>query len=100
MVDFIKLEKSPEWLMQYPQCSACLVDLDMDDGWQCPVCGTAWDSRAGDGDTGTLFESWSGETLDVEVTPVEKAWRVGAAWDEERLDRMFAAARERRAAAV
>lgn len=63
-MDYIKLDKAPVWVLQYPTCSACTVDLDTDgDGWLCPQCGSIWDMRANDGDVGELYESWSGDTL-------------------------------------
>ena len=38
-MDYIKLDKAPVWVLQYPTCSACTVDLDTDgDGWLCPQC--------------------------------------------------------------
>jgi hypothetical protein len=53
----IRLEKPPEFVIRYPQCSACDVDLDHDgDMWTCPKCGTTWPHDANDGDLGELRE--------------------------------------------
>lgn len=62
MNDYIKLPKAPEWVLQYPKCSVCTSELETDgDGWTCPTCGTFWDMKAGDGDTGILYADWSGD---------------------------------------
>lgn len=74
MSDYIKLAEAPRWVIQYPLCSACNVELDTDgDGWTCNVCGTSWDMNAGDGDEGALYEDWSGETLDGPVLSEKQA---------------------------
>ena len=65
MGDYVKLAKAPVLILQHPACSACDVELDIDEGfWLCPCCGTAWDMGATDGDEGELYESWSGDSLD------------------------------------
>lgn len=61
MADYIRLSEPPKWCIQYPQCSACVVDLEFDDEWTCPMCGTTWGADAGDGDKGTLYAEWAGE---------------------------------------
>lgn len=77
MTGYIRLEKPPEFSISYPTCSICDVDLEHDDGWTCPVCGTTWSSNASDGDEGELYESWSGESL--EDTPVSTEAEASAA---------------------
>lgn len=80
--EYIKLEKPPEFTIQYPQCGTCLVDLFTDsDDWQCPVCGTSWPMNAGDGEPGTLYEDWSGETLDVPVSSSTEAISAGVRYE-------------------
>jgi hypothetical protein len=70
-----RLEEPPTFVMHYPTCSACMVDLDHDgDSWICPKCQTAWDSDATDGDDGQLYADWSGEDVsDVPVIPERDA---------------------------
>ena len=87
---YIKLAEAPTWVVQYPQCSACEVDLILDDGWLCPVCGSCWPGEANDGDQGELFESWSGETIDGDPVPNDDAWREGARHEKEETDRHMA----------
>jgi hypothetical protein len=78
MADYIKLTEPPAFVIRYPQCSACMVDLHTDsDDWTCPVCGTSWSMSANDGDEGTLYESWSGETLDGEALTHSQAMSAG-----------------------
>lgn len=84
MSDYIKLDEPPMWVIQYPQCSACLVDLQIEDDWLCPVCGTSWDRDATDGDAGTLYETWSGETLSGPTLSHEEAGDEG--WYRDRLE--------------
>jgi len=74
MRTYVKLAEAPTYVIQYPLCSACCVDLEYDDGWTCPGCGTSWDRRASDGDEGDLYESWSGETLDGPVVSEDEAF--------------------------
>ena len=71
-----RLAEAPQFVMHYPSCSACVVDLDHDgDSWTCPKCQTSWDSNAGDGDTGDLYAEWSGEDVSdlPEITEREAA---------------------------
>lgn len=85
MSDYIKLAEAPQYVMHYPTCSTCAVDLDWDDGFMCPSCGTRWDSDAGDGDTGELYPDWAGEDLDGPVLTERQAADVASY--RERLDR-------------
>ncbi|MFC8732159.1 hypothetical protein ACFT5B_06855 [Luteimicrobium sp. NPDC057192] len=74
MTEYLKLAEAPQLVIHYPTCSTCDVDLETDgDGWTCPTCGTSWDMRADDGDTGELYESWSGEKLDGPAVTEEEA---------------------------
>lgn len=80
---YIKLAEAPVWVIQYPQCSACMVDLFTDgDGWTCPVCGTQWDMNANDGDKGELYESWSGETLEDDPVSESDAMKAGIEYEQ------------------
>lgn len=91
MTEYIKLTEAPMWVIQYPQCGACMVDLYTDgDGWLCEVCGTTWDMRANDGDPGTLFENWSGEVLDVEPSTHREAMTAGIRYEREQRERSLA----------
>jgi hypothetical protein len=64
----VRYDEPPQFVLHYPTCSACMVDLEHDgDGWQCPKCGTAWDSNAGDGDDGELYPDWAGEDFDEDL---------------------------------
>lgn len=86
MSDYIRLSEAPTWCIQYPTCSACLVDLETDcDGWTCPVCGTYWDMQASDGDQGTLYAEWAGEEATGPVVTEDEARRWGDYY--ERLER-------------
>ena len=84
MNDYLRLSKPPSISWSAPTCSTCEVDLEYDDGWLCPSCGTAWGSMAGDGDDGELYESWAGEPADgPEVTEVE-AWQISHLQEPDR----------------
>lgn len=88
--DYIRLAKPPEWCLQYPTCSACMVDLESDgDGWTCPVCGTSWDAYAGDGDTGELYADWAGEESDGPIVDESDAHKWGYYHDRMRSHRAF-----------
>lgn len=77
MSSYLKLAEAPEWVLQYPTCSACDVDLFTDgDGWLCENCGTSWSMNASDGDRGLLYEEWSGEKLDGAPVSEAQAWRI------------------------
>lgn len=83
---YIKLSRAPEWVIQYPQCSACMVDLEIDDQWTCPVCGTTWPSNANDGDVGELTcEPLGGPTLSD-----HEAMLAGIAFERAVRDRLLA----------
>lgn len=74
MTDYIRLTDPPKWCVQYPTCSACSVDLETEgDGWTCPVCGSSWGMDASDGDAGTLYSDWSGESATGPVVANEHA---------------------------
>lgn len=81
MSPHVRYSEPPEFVIHYPTCSACDIDLDHDgDGWECPKCGTQWDSSAADGDRGELYESWSGEEPDAPIVTHDEGWKV--AWIE------------------
>lgn len=64
----IKYETAPALSINYPDCSACVTEVEHDgDGWHCPRCGTTWDANAYDGDEGTLYEDWNGEPSEGEL---------------------------------
>lgn len=67
---YIRLAEPPQWCIQYPTCSACEVDLEIEDSWWCPSCGASWDRHAGDGDVGELPDGLTGP-----VIPNDAAWR-------------------------
>ena len=70
----IKYDTAPTLSISAPQCAACLVDVESEDGWLCPMCGTAWGYDAGEDEDGELYESWSGEESDVPVTPIDDGY--------------------------
>jgi hypothetical protein len=71
----IKLQAPATLSINYPDCSVCNVAVESDgDGYICPTCGTYWSYDDGDGDTGTLYEDWSGETLDLPFSDADDAW--------------------------
>jgi len=64
----VKYETAPSLSINYPDCSACAVEVEGDgDGWMCPRCGTSWPYDAGDGDEGQLYEDWNGEPSEGEL---------------------------------
>ena len=71
---YLKLDEAPTMSYQSPQCDACLIDLDSDDGWLCPSCGTSWSHDASDGEAGELYEAWSGEELPGDAVHWDDAW--------------------------
>ncbi|HKY59249.1 MAG TPA: hypothetical protein VJL80_14525 [Aeromicrobium sp.] len=86
MTDYIRLAEAPRWVLQYPTCSACVVELENDgDGWTCPCCGTSWANDAGDGDAGDLYVDWAGEEATGPITPENEAHLWGDYM--ERMDR-------------
>ena len=85
MNDYLRLSKPPTISWSAPMCSACYVDLECDDGWLCPSCGTAWGSMAGDGDDGELYESWAGEPADGPEVTVGEAWRISHLQEPDRM---------------
>lgn len=88
---YIKLDNAPQWVFQYPTCSACTVDLDTDgDGWLCPQCGSVWDMGANDGDKGELYESWSGGTLPGPSLTWDEAMSLAIRRERERHDAYMA----------
>jgi hypothetical protein len=81
----VRLAEAPHYVLHYPTCSACLVDLEHDgDSFQCPKCGTSWDSNAGDGDEGTLYPEWSGEDFDGDQPIVSHDDAPNVPWIEHR----------------
>ena len=77
MSSYVKLSERPQFVLMYPMCSACDVDLDHDgDSFQCPNCGTSWDTNANDGDEGDLYAYWSGEELDGPVVDHRRARQI------------------------
>lgn len=97
MVDYVKLDSPPVLCIQFPTCSACEVDLELCEGWECPVCGTRWSASANDGDQGELYESWSGEKLDSPTVTHPEASLLGIAWERAQREKIFASLTERRA---
>lgn len=89
MTEYVRLAEAPAWSVSYPTCSVCCVDLQYEDGWLCPVCGTSWPGNASDGDTGTLYEDWSGETLEGETITEDEAQNVGIAYEQAERARLF-----------
>lgn len=86
MTAAVRLAEAPRFVLQYPLCGACHVELDHDgDSFTCPSCRTSWDSNAGDGDSGTLYAEWSGEQPAGEILTEDEASVV--ALYRERLDR-------------
>ncbi|WP_264032155.1 hypothetical protein [Cellulosimicrobium sp. SH8] len=87
--EYLKLAEAPSLVIHYPTCSTCDVDLENDggDGWTCPSCGTSWDYGADDGDTGELYESWSGEELVGPVLDEDEAFRVSYGRKREEQER-------------
>ena len=77
---YVRYAEPPQFVLNYPTCSACVVDLDHDcDGWQCPKCGTSWASDASDADEGELYAAWSGESVDhIPVSTHDDGYKV--AW--------------------
>lgn len=71
---YLRLAEAPSLVIHYPTCSTCDVDLDFDDGWICPSCGTAWDATASDGDKGDLYPWWSGVHLTGPVLSEDEAY--------------------------
>lgn len=63
MVEYIRLAEAPYITYREPMCGTCETELESDDGWLCPSCGTAWSPDAGDRSTGNLYEDWSGERI-------------------------------------
>jgi hypothetical protein len=70
----VKYVTAPTLSLNMPDCSACCVAVEWEDGYICRQCGTTWSHDAGDGDVGELYESWSGEVLDIPATDPEQAW--------------------------
>lgn len=91
MTEYIRLAEAPQYSYSYPTCSACSVDLTHDgDEWMCPVCGSTWPSDATDGDTGTLYEEWSGESLgDAPALDESAASDAGYAYERAERKRAF-----------
>jgi hypothetical protein len=85
MSEYIKLTAPPVWVVKYPECGSCSVELDTDgDGWLCTICGSSWPMNADDGEVGMLYEDWSGETLDGEPLSEDEAFKVGMRVERER----------------
>lgn len=70
---YLRLPQAPQWCIQYPTCSACELDLDVDydAGWLCVSCGTTWPLGAEDGDLGQVNEAADGPQVSM-----DDAWRV------------------------
>lgn len=85
---YVKLSETPALNHPgSPSCDACWVDTEHDgDNWVCPSCGTAWpgDILEDDGEKGSLFEEWSGETLTGLTCPNDDAYRVSGQDPQER----------------
>lgn len=90
MTDYIKLEQAPQLVLQSPTCSACGVDVESEDGgWLCPVCGTTWSYNDSDGDDGSLYEEWSGETLESEPASSSAALDAGIAHERAKRAELY-----------
>ena len=77
MEPIVKLEAAPTLSFARPKCGACAVCVVSDsDDYRCLTCGTTWPLDSGEGEPGTLYEDWSGETLDLPVTDRDEVWRV------------------------
>lgn len=86
----VRYAEAPEFVLHYPTCSACDVELEHDgDAWECPKCATTWDSQAGDGDKGELYEHWSGESLDQPTISHDEG--ASAPWIEHPYNRWLTA---------
>lgn len=61
----------------YPYCGTCEVEVEYDDCWICPSCGTIWGASAIEYEEGQgeRFEDWSGETRTGPIAPKDEAWR-------------------------
>ena len=61
----------------YPICGTCAVEVEFDNGWICPSCGTFWNASSLEYDEGDgeRFEDWSDETRTGPISPKEHAWR-------------------------
>lgn len=98
MSDYLRLEQQPEFVLHYPTCGTCAVDLDTDgDGWTCPSCGSMWDNHASEGDKGELYESWSGEAIAGDALTEEEARDISWRRQREERDRFLADLRARAA---
>jgi hypothetical protein len=74
---YLKLAEAPTLTIRSPDCNECAVEVTSDgDGWMCLVCGTQWDYDDGEDTPGTLYEEWSGESLEGVPLPPDVAWRV------------------------
>ena len=74
-MSYIKLDHTPVLVLNYSDCSSCLVSVESDgDGWICPSCGTGWAYGDEDGDEGTLYEEWSGEDLEGPTYSEDDLW--------------------------
>lgn len=78
---YVRIAEAPEFVLNYPSCGACLVDLEHDgDSFACPSCGSVWDSGANDGDKGELYEELDGPILTHDQAAAVASYR-------ERLER-------------
>lgn len=70
MHEYLKLDHTPVLIHQVPMCGTCRmrVQVTEDWDWMCPGCGTFWDVTEG-----TLYEVWSGETLQGRAISKEEA---------------------------
>lgn len=91
MSDYIKLVTAPRLSYNYPDCGTCRVPVDYDgDQLVCPVCGTCWETSAGDKEEGSLYEEWSGEALDGPVRNEEEARQEGRRQEVEARRKLMA----------
>lgn len=75
--DYLRLSTAPEICWSMPQCSACWVDLEYDDSWYCPSCGTNWRRYPENGEKGVLYADWSGDQPGGPEVTDEEARHIG-----------------------
>lgn len=75
---FLRLSRPPQMSVAI-KCDACLIDLEWDDGYECPSCGTIW-GDVEDGEVGELASEsgWYGPNrIEDDVTDNDYAYLRG-----------------------